>query len=112
MGRKGLNLYDLGRLEEAISYYKVLDVDSNNSAALYYKGLALDKLDIYADAIDVRNQILVLDSNNIGMMLSNALDLSHLGKYEQALVYYDKVLTINPDGDIALNGKGEALLKL
>ena len=27
-------------------------------------------------------------------------------------MYYDKVLTINPDGDIALNGKGEALLKL
>ena len=45
MGRKGLNLYDLGRLEEAISYFdKVLDVDSNNSAALYYKALALDKL--------------------------------------------------------------------
>ena len=42
-GRKGLNLYDLGRLEEAISYYKVLDVDSNNSAALYYKGLAFGK---------------------------------------------------------------------
>jgi len=80
MGRKGLNLYDLGRLEEAISYFdKVLDVDSNNSAALYYKGLALDKLDIYADAIDVRNKILVLDSNNIGMMLCNALDLSIWG---------------------------------
>ena len=28
------------------------------------------------------------------------------------LVYYEKVLTINPDENIALNGKGEALLKL
>ena len=26
--------------------------------------------------------------------------------------YFDKVLTINPDEDITLNGKGEALLKL
>ncbi len=69
---------------------------------MYYKALALDKLGIYADAIDVRNKILVLDSNNIDMMLSNALDLSHLGKYEQALKYYDKVLTINPDEDMAL----------
>ena len=45
---------------------------------LFYKALALDKLGIYADAIEVRNKILVLDSNNIGMMLSNALDLPHL----------------------------------
>ena len=37
MGRKGLNLYDLGRLEEAISYFdKVLGADSDNSAVLYY----------------------------------------------------------------------------
>ena len=28
------------------------------------------------------------------------------------VAYFDKVLTINPDEDIALNGKGEALLKL
>ena len=56
----------------------------------------MDKLGIYADAIDVRNKILVLDSNNIDMKLSNALDLSLLGKYEQALKYYDKVLAIDP----------------
>ncbi len=74
MGRKGLNLYDLGRLEEAISYFdKVLDVDSNNSAALYYKALALDNLGMYADAIDVRNKILVIDSNNIDLIFGNAL---------------------------------------
>lgn len=43
-------------MEEAISYFdKLLDVDSNNSAALYYKALALDKLGMCADAIDVRN---------------------------------------------------------
>lgn len=66
MGRKGLNLYDLGRLEEAISYFdKVLDVDSNNSAALYYKALALDKLGKYADAFEVRNKLLIIDSNSI-----------------------------------------------
>lgn len=94
MGRKGLNLYDLGRLEEAISYFdKVLDVDSNNSA-LYYKSLAREQLGKYADAIDVRNHI--IDSNNIDMIFGNALDLSHLGKYEQALTYYDKVLAIDP----------------
>ena len=90
MGRKGLNLYDLGRLGEAISYFdKVLDADSDNSAALYYKALALDKLGNYADAIDVRNKILVPDSNNIDLIFGNALDLSHLGKYEQALTFYD-----------------------
>ena len=37
MGRKGLNLYDLGRLEEAISYFdKVLGADSDNSAVLLH----------------------------------------------------------------------------
>ena len=45
-------------------------------------------------------------------LINRAFTLDNLSRYNESLVYYDKVLTINPDEDIALNGKGEALLKL
>ena len=58
MGRKGLALFDIGRLEEAISYFdKVLYKDSNNTLALYYKAIALEELGRYDDGIDVRKKI-------------------------------------------------------
>ncbi|MGA9744663.1 MAG: tetratricopeptide repeat protein, partial [Nitrososphaeraceae archaeon] len=59
MGRKGLTLYDVGMLEEAVAYFdRVLDIESNNTLALYYKALALDKLGKYNEAITVRDKLL------------------------------------------------------
>ena len=58
LGRKGLTLYDVGMLEEAVTYFdRVLDIESNNTLALYYKALALDKLGKYNEAITVRDKL-------------------------------------------------------
>ena len=38
--------------------------------------------------------------------------LSQLGKYQEALIWYDKALAIDPKHVRALNGKGNALSQL
>ena len=56
--------------------------------------------------------VLAIDPYRFSALINKAFTLDNLSGCNESLVYYDKVLTINPDGDIGLNGKGEALLKL
>ena len=89
--------------------------DSNNSKTKSLAYLSAEKLinkKQYSDAIVKLNDALVTDSKNADIY--NYLGFSHrkLGKMEQAAVYYNKALEINPKHKGALDYQGEMFLTL
>ena len=60
----------------------------------------------YKGAVKEKEELLVSALYNKGTSLAK------LGKYEEAIVYFDKALEINPDNVEALNNTGVALAKL
>jgi len=62
LNNKGVDLYNLGKYEEAIEWYnKAITIDPNFLKALINKGLALQNLGKYQEAIDCYDKVLVLD---------------------------------------------------
>ena len=51
--------------------------------ALGNKGLALDKLGRYEEAIEEYDRILAIDPNDINALGNKGLDLDSLGRYEE-----------------------------
>ncbi|MBV9175421.1 MAG: tetratricopeptide repeat protein, partial [Nitrososphaeraceae archaeon] len=45
----------------------------------------------------------------VSTLINKAAALNRLGNYTQAIQFYDKALAIDPNNEIALYGKGEAL---
>ncbi len=89
--------------------------DSNNAKTKSLAYLSAEKLinkKQYSDAIVKLNDALVTDSKNADIY--NYLGFSHrkLGKMEQAAVYYNKALEINPKHKGALEYQGEMYLTL
>jgi tetratricopeptide (TPR) repeat protein len=73
---KGDSLNDLGRYEEAITYYdKALSIEPNDILALSNKGIALDDLGNYTEAIEYYDRSLEIDPS-----LSEVTHLSLPGK--------------------------------
>jgi tetratricopeptide (TPR) repeat protein len=118
---KGLTLTDLGKYEEAITYYdKVLAINSTDFTlcicVLYAnKGLSLDALGKYEEAITYYDKALAINSNSSSpydpsFILNNkGLALDHLGKAQEAITYYDKALALDADDAEVLYNKGLAL---
>ena len=89
--------------------------DSSNAKTKSLAYLSAEKLinkKQYSDAIVKLNDALVTDSKNADIY--NYLGFSHrkLGKMEQAAVYYNKALEINPKHKGALEYQGEMYLTL
>jgi tetratricopeptide (TPR) repeat protein len=62
--------------------------------ALFDKGLALDGLGQYEEAISYYDKVLAIDPNNIFALGNKGLGLSNLGRDQEAIEYYDKVLAM------------------
>ena len=46
--------------------------------------------------------------DEVSVLNSKGVALNSLGKYNESIVYFDKVLTIDPKNSLALNEKGNA----
>jgi len=110
---KGIELYDLGKYEEAITYFKkALEIDPNNAHALNNIGRAYAQLADYEIAKKYFEQAIQIDPN-----YQNALsNLGHvyqiLGKYEEAIKYYEESLKINPNNIEVIKNTGYTLSEL
>src|SRR5215208_5674107 len=83
---KGYTVSNLGRYEEAISYYdKVLSLKPESLRGLASKGNALSELGLYEDAIAYYDKALAVDPSAIGVVHNKAFALFNLGRYEEAL---------------------------
>ena len=129
---EGNSFADLGKYEEAISYYdKVLEIDPNNLNVLGKKGDALVKLDNPEQIISYFEKIVVLgpsqinaletsfldkvleiDPNNIDALYYKGKSLAvYYDKLEEANSYLDRVLEIDPNHLDALSKKGDVFFE-
>jgi len=110
---KGLVLYDLGKLEEAIVWYdKALGIDPKHVYALNNKGAALDKLGKLEEAITWFDKALEINPKHVSALSNKGVALDKLGKHEEAITWFDKALEIDPKHVYALNNKGVVLHKM
>ncbi|MFQ5456152.1 MAG: tetratricopeptide repeat protein [Nitrospirota bacterium] len=108
----GVTLSDLGKIKEAIYYYKkALQINPTDVSTYINFGYNLEQLGKVDEAIYYYKKALQINPdyakahNNLG----NAL--FETGKVDKAIYYYKKALQINPDYAKAHNNLGNALLE-
>jgi tetratricopeptide (TPR) repeat protein len=77
-----------------------------SAKAWYNKGLALDSLDRYEQAIECFDKAIQIDANNLVLFKNKGTALHYLGRYGESVACFDKAIQIDAhDGD-AWSGKG------
>jgi len=104
--KKGIDSYQLGNYNQAISYYdQVLEIDPNHLDALNNKGAVLLKLWRLEQAIPYFDKALEIDPNNVNALINKGLYTINSGNgwhnTREALPYFAKALEIDPDFDFA-----------
>jgi len=118
----GVSLAKLDRFEEAIeSFDRVLQINPKCSETLLNKGIyfnnvgenegPLKKLDRALESIKYLDRALEIDPTMAKAWFHKGLQLSLLGKFDEALQCFDEALKLDPDMEIAKEGK-EGTLKL
>jgi len=102
----------LGKLEEALKYYKFVFTNFNNYSItiqdILINSLRVQQLE---DAVQL-NQMTKNEPNNEFAFYDQGIALDCLGKYEEAINCYRRTLEINPNNEEALFNCGVALEKL
>src|SRR3990172_886189 len=83
------------------------------NAAIYGgKGLALDSLGRYADAVKMYDRAIKFDPTSGALYGSKGLALRKLGRYEDAIKMYDRAIELDPKSADAYGNKGYVLIYL
>jgi serine/threonine protein kinase len=110
---EGIQLYRLGRYEEALAAFEqALRLDPHFADALFGKGNALYFLKRYEDALLAYEQAIRLDPYNPAFHNNKGSTLYSLGRYREALAAYKQALHIDPHHASAQQGKKLALRRL
>ncbi len=136
---ENLELFELGlQYIEEENYQTSLDVfeqmisiDPNNMDAWIQKGIVLEKLGRYTEAIEANNRVISCYPNsqknqsekNIEKIVKFEVDnypnwfeqgiaLDNLGRFDEAIASYDKALQLKPDLYQAWKSRGRALYNL
>ena len=72
-------------------------MEPDNVYTLIEKGIALDNLGRYEEAIGYYSRVLAIEPDNFGALNNIGWALDRLGRYEEAIKYYDKAIEINPN---------------
>ena len=130
---EGDKFYELGKFEEAISYFdQLLEKESDNVDALAKKGDALAKLEKYDEAESYYDRVfriapyhtdatgylyldklLELNPNHVNALYKKGMSLAIFVDYqENSISYYDKALKIEPNRHDILTTKAVSLTNL
>jgi tetratricopeptide (TPR) repeat protein len=95
--QEGNALFFKGNYADSIVYFdKILEIDPNNTGALYFKCLALEYLKRYDEAFPYIDKAISIHPNDAALWnMKGGLYLSQK-KYELALQSYDKALELKP----------------
>ncbi|MXW11369.1 MAG: tetratricopeptide repeat protein [Synechococcus sp. SB0668_bin_13] len=109
----GAALYQQGKLQEAIDYYKkALAIDPNSLDILNNLGAALYQQGKLQEAVDYYKKALAIDPNSLDALSGLGAALIQLGEAQEAIYYCKKALAIDPNFVDALNNLGEGLAQL
>ena len=99
----GYALRSLNRPQEALAYFtRALAVNPRNPLSYHNRGSILaESARNYPEAIDQFDKAIALNPNFADAYSSKGSCLEKLKRYEDALVAYDKALSIKPDLEIA-----------
>jgi tetratricopeptide (TPR) repeat protein len=89
-----------------------LEIEPDYVTALSNKGLALDELERYQEAIGYYDRALEIEPDYVNASYNKGLTLDELERYQEAIESYDRVLTIEPNNVEALNNKAAGLYSL
>ena len=107
----GVNAIELGRLDEAISYFRqALKIKPDYAEAHSNLGLALAKQDGLDEAIGHYHQALQADPNYAHAYCNLGVAMSAKGQLEEAITYFRQALRIKPDYVEAYNDLGSVLV--
>lgn len=105
--------YFTGNLKESISLYDaVLKKRPAKVSALNNKGVALDSLEMYDDAIKCFNGALSMAPENLHVLSNKGITLYKKGRYDEALGYLDSALRLDPKYLTALIFMAHSLYRL
>lgn len=102
-----------GKIQDAISYYdKILNMHSENIAALNNKGYALSKLKDYHGAISCYDKALRNNPNDLSVIINKISSLRKQKKLNNALSLCNEALFNNPHYNILLYHKERILYSM
>ena len=109
LNKKGLELYDKGKYEEAITCFdKALKMSEDSYQIWNNKGLAYYKLKKYEEAIKYFEKALSINPNYITGWYNKGSALYMMKNYNAAIVCFDKVLALDPKHSGAKSKKAQA----
>jgi tetratricopeptide (TPR) repeat protein len=101
------NSYD--HIESINNYDKALEIDPTNTEILNYKGVRLNKVEKYDDAIKCFNRALEINPFDASIWKNKGNVSFNLKNYGAALKFYNKALEIKPDYKNALKEKDKVI---
>ncbi len=111
--KKGIELGELGRLEEALeAYNKATELDPQLAEAWYNKGVALDELGRLEEALEAYNKATEIDPQLAKAWYNKGVALYKLGRLEEELEAFTKAIEIDPHYARAWYNKGVTLGQL
>jgi tetratricopeptide (TPR) repeat protein len=85
---------------------------AKQAVAYNNKGVALDNLKRYEEAIAAYDQAIRLDPNNDVAYNNKGYALNELKRYKEALAAYEEAIRLDPNSAVAYNNKGNTLERL
>lgn len=110
---KGFDLYNLGKYEEAISYFdKAIALNPRDALAWVNKGTALGNLGKFQEAVKCYDKALEINPREALTWNNKGISLAKLGRYEETIFCFDKAIEMEPEYDEAWFNKAISLRKL
>jgi len=107
--KKGDDLYDQGKFDEAISCYdNAIGKDLKNKLAWMNKGAALLELMKSDEAISCFDKVTELYPKSVEAWNEKGYVLNRLDRFEEAIFAFNTAIDLNPKSADAWNGKGMA----
>lgn len=106
--RRGFDLYQAGRSEEAIAAFRASIAVKPSAEAFYNLGLAYEQLEQHDNAIAAFGQALQLDKSDAQAWLGLGDAYYNSEKMDEAIIAYRQSLMLDPNNKIAWNYLGDA----
>ena len=107
---KGIELRQLENYVGALDCYnEALKIQPNNAGALSSKGVVFRRLGKFDESLECYNKALEIDSEDYKIWFNKGMVLSELGKFKEAISCYDKALELNPNEELIIEAKNDAI---